>query len=764
MRLRELVRDRGVALLALVTLVFFWRPLTTQTFYFRDLYRLFFGRRAFLADALRSGVVPLWDPFLNGGQPFLAEPSNFAFHPSNVLLVLLPTVFAFNLVLVLHVFFSAVAAYWLARTLKLGAVPAFICGMVYGYCGFTLSAANLIPILLGLPWIPMTIGLAHEAVRKRRSLVPAAFAAAMPLFGAAAELTAMLLLTLAVWLFAVRCGAGRRRLVLFFAIALGAAGLSLLVILPATSIMQQSSRDTGFTYRAFSSWSVSPARLPELVIPGFFGDTDTMVSTGYWGLRHESNGYPYIISLYFGIPALLLAGLGAITGTKRTPIPARALAILAVCAVISSLGRHLPGFRQMFDAIPALATFRYPVKLQMAALLPVALLAALGAALALRSRTLRHRTATVAILLAAVLLATALAIAFSGGFRAAFCSFFDFPIPDTRPARLAEMFFHAALASGGLALALWLTTRARRRGAFVLACVVAVDLLVAGVPVNDFAPRQIFDPPPLARRVRELIGLGRFHSQDRPVRVQAPDDDLVWLARWQIQSLNSYTAAAFGIPVVFHDDFDSLAPREIARLGKAMKNLEWERRLTLLRRAGVTVFLATERVAGARVAGVIPAGERPLVLHTLASPVGRFVSRVVPARDRTEAGNLVAKATDLSSVVLENTAPQSGCGTAELRLLSRSLSSARYVVEAPCDGYVVFAENHYDGWTATIDGRPAPLQRADYAFTSVAVGAGRHVIERRYFPPRLLAGAIGSCVALLLLLLADRFWRRAESS
>jgi uncharacterized membrane protein YfhO len=88
-----------------------------------------------------------------------------------------------------------------------------------------------------------------------------------------------------------------------------------------------------------------------------------------------------------------------------------------------------------------------------------------------------------------------------------------------------------------------------------------------------------------------------------------------------------------------------------------------------------------------------------------------------------------------------------------VRLVARAMSSARYEVDAPCRGLVVFAENHVSGWRATIDGRETPHVRADYAFTAVAVERGRHTIERRYFPPRLVGGAVGTVVAAVVLLL-----------
>jgi len=77
-----------------------------------------------------------------------------------------------------------------------------------------------------------------------------------------------------------------------------------------------------------------------------------------------------------------------------------------------------------------------------------------------------------------------------------------------------------------------------------------------------------------------------------------------------------------------------------------------------------------------------------------------------------------------------------------------SLSSIRLTSYAPdClvyetsnseDGIAVFSEIYYpDGWTATIDRRPADIARADYILRSMYIPAGRHIVEMRFDPKSL---------------------------
>ena len=73
-------------------------------------------------------------------------------------------------------------------------------------------------------------------------------------------------------------------------------------------------------------------------------------------------------------------------------------------------------------------------------------------------------------------------------------------------------------------------------------------------------------------------------------------------------------------------------------------------------------------------------------------------------------------------------------------------------VEASDPGFVVLADAFDPGWRAEVDGRPAPVLRANVAFRAVAVPEGRHVVAMAYRPPAVGQGLTLSAASLLLLL------------
>jgi len=82
-------------------------------------------------------------------------------------------------------------------------------------------------------------------------------------------------------------------------------------------------------------------------------------------------------------------------------------------------------------------------------------------------------------------------------------------------------------------------------------------------------------------------------------------------------------------------------------------------------------------------------------------------------------------------------------------------------VETEHPGYLVLADLWYPGWTATLNGKPAPVLQADVAFRAVALPtSGRHRVVFNYFPPGLIAGlAVSAASALGLAMHSARLAR-----
>jgi hypothetical protein len=783
--LRQLIRERPLWLLLLSVALFFSRPLFLgQTFFFRDLYLWSFPQRGRLVKLAAEGL-PLWDPFIHGGQPFLGHVNNLALYPTSLLSFLLPRVFAFNLEIVLHFALCAAAAYLLSRVLGCAVWPSFIAGSVFAFCGFSLSLANLLNRLLALPYVALLVLFWHLYLRegRRRWFLGAATAGVLQLLAGSVEFLALSLAIAAGWALLVAPGRpGRapwpavRSLASLTAVI---AGLGAIQVLPALELMEASPRGdpTSPMFKMTAIWSLNPKRLPELVIPGFLGPTDTLAAADFWGDRIEDEGFPLILSIYFGAPVLALAFSRRRRGGPLPPRLRVLLRLVALAAILLALGRFLLG-RPLYSPF---GIFRGPVKFLAALALPAALLAADGAEAhygrwregeGVSSRGLA------AWCLTGLLVAVAVAFWTSDALAGSLVRFFFERVLDSAVrAGLAARLAHAVVFAGAATLLLRVRGAAAARFRLpLLAGVLWLDLATAGVSVNPFASRDLLTGvPPLAEAVRQRIGEGRLFRDGNPpdVVLQAPSNETVWQSRWNLATLAYYTGASFDIPVIFHIDFDGLVPRRTEYLGDLVRRLPWERRLPVLSAGGVTAIVTPRRVAlpDLEPQGLIANASNvrfALYRNRAAAPRVGFVSSWEYAASEEAASQAMTRPgfDPRVHVVLEGEpAPPPGrpCAAASIDPIVRSANGSRYRITAACDGWVVFAEPNVAGWSVLLDGRRLPIRPANVAFSAVFVPSGQHEIDRHYHPGSLFAGAAVSLLAAAGIMLSALLPRRRRA-
>ena len=100
----------------------------------------------------------------------------------------------------------------------------------------------------------------------------------------------------------------------------------------------------------------------------------------------------------------------------------------------------------------------------------------------------------------------------------------------------------------------------------------------------------------------------------------------------------------------------------------------------------------------------------------------------------------------------EGPSPGSSPGTASYT--ETEPEDVRVSVDAPAPSVVVVRNAWDTGWSATVDGRPVPLLRADYFLQGVQVPAGHHEVRLVYRDPTIARGLWGSAAAWALLAVA----------
>ena len=92
-----------LGLLACLNVAFFAEVLfTNRTFFVRDVSTFHYPLKKLVTEAYAHGEWPLWNPYIQMGQPLLANPNCMAVYPGQLLFQFLPFETAFELHFVIH--------------------------------------------------------------------------------------------------------------------------------------------------------------------------------------------------------------------------------------------------------------------------------------------------------------------------------------------------------------------------------------------------------------------------------------------------------------------------------------------------------------------------------------------------------------------------------------------------------------------------------------------------------------------------------------
>ena len=140
--------------------------------------------------------------------------------------------------------------------------------------------------------------------------------------------------------------------------------------------------------------------------------------------------------------------------------------------------------------------------------------------------------------------------------------------------------------------------------------------------------------------------------------------------------------------------------------------------------------------------------------RTTALPRFRWADHAQVIPDPTQRLTTLDNIRDPGRVVLDAAGPGPADGRpATVAVTSDGPDDMAAQVVAQGAGYLVVADGLQNGWTATVDGTPAPLVAADHAMVAVPVPAGTHTVRLDYTVPGQRTGGAVSLVSLAGLLL-----------
>jgi hypothetical protein len=719
--------------------------------------------------------LPLWNPHISAGRPFLANAQNAMFSPFSWPAYVLPFWDSLAVIAALKLFFGALGAFVLGRALGMRARGALLTGVVFAFGTFYVvwlawPLTNIFPLI---PWLLL---VADGIVRRPGPMPGAALAAlvALTAFGGHPETTFHALAVTALF-FAFRLwqergrGAVVRSLVTFTAAGLAGAAIAAVMLIPFFELLLGS----GDLSRR---QSYEPGSWPAKYLGALF-------LHDYWGrASQQSNIEPFmqVRGWYAGALTLMLAAAALILRPTVLRLAIAAFGVLTAMVVV--------GFDPVFWAITRLPGFSTAHNQRMLIFVPLALALLAGFGLddlssngAPRGRRRRFVLGAGAAILAVpfVWMAAAGTLTTRGLGEALKVAWGFVDPPPVNPLNLAEspvaigIVHMSALLQwmlfAGLGFAL-IAFRLRpprplAATAFVALAValVAGDLFRANMGFNTAIPEDhAVMPETGAIDYLQSRTPNRFIGVSTQISFQPLPADMAM--RYGLYDARGYDYPAEkrydrlwrrnvapGVPDFAQPIQNAAATRASVRALNLLSvtDLIQHPRGERLERIGLTRAYSGEDAVVYRNDKALPRTFLAAAQKTVSGEAAALAAATAPGFD----GRRVA----VTERVLPGL-PQAGrgepreAGTARLA----RYEAERVVVDADAKrrSLLVLTDVHYPGWSATVDGEPVPIERVDYLLRGVLVPAGAHRVEFSYEPASFRAGWIISLLGLVGVLAA----------
>ena len=716
---------------------------------YNDQYSSGYAYRAWAAEWWKKlGHVPLWNPEIFGGMPFVAGMSGDLLYPTAWLRLVLPTHVAMNLGFVIHYVLAGLFTYWFLRRWRVSWTGAVVGGLAYqlaGVIGSYVSPGHdgklFVTTMLPLTLTGLTIGIRD---RRLEGYGVVALAVGLMMLSPHPQMAQYALL--AAGLFALYLALGDASVatpkarvtslaLAATAVAVG-VGVSAIQYVPFYAYIPYSPRDSAVLHHfAWSAaYAIPWAHVPELVIPRFTGET---FSGSYWG----PNGLK-LHSEYLGLLVVALAVVGAADRPRRRMI--LWLGGIGLLFLLIALGASTPFFHVWWAVVPFSKSMRAPGMALFIVAFVTAALAAFGADRVASGAA--PRFGRVALVVGAVVALLGLTGAF--GITAESLGRgvevkLGLPQRGAMATAAAGTIQWTALVAGLVLALAGAVAFARGRGlagprllAGLLVALVGMDLWLNDRAFWNYsnAPDELFAGDAIKTRLR---------SVPRPFRV------------WDVDVYPGAALMADDISQLYghHGNephaFDVVNAREGERLSFARAGDPQILDLFAVNYLIVPAASAPDSLPGFRrtLTNVATSAGGPATLFERDQPIpyARFVpAAAVPASASQIASTVVDPQFAADRIVLLESAP--GVRRGEIPNPLPPASALPVTVDdwnpgsmrirlgsgAPSAGYLLVSENWDAEWVATVDGRAAPVLRGDGTLITVPLLVGAHEVALRY--------------------------------
>src|SRR5437868_4361854 len=286
------------------------------------------------AQIMRSGYLPLWNPYIFSGMPLLATAQVGILFPLNWSYLFFSPAAATNLMVISTYMVAGLGAYLYARRIGASVIGAAITGLAWQFSGAAIgqiSHINIAQTSAILPWILWSLeGYAAKGTFKRGAILSVIIAVQFFAGHQQTFVNSLLLVTAYVAVMAIANRDMLRRYLTSFAFIAVGLLLSAFQILPTFELLRRSERSAA-TYEFFTSFSMPKRFVLTFLAPYIMGGGDGQL------FRAPYVGPPYYPEMvgYVGVLTIMLAVIAIVV---KPDVRTKFWALIAVICLLLAFG------------------------------------------------------------------------------------------------------------------------------------------------------------------------------------------------------------------------------------------------------------------------------------------------------------------------------------------------------------------------------------------------------------------------------------------
>ena len=362
-----------ILILILLTILY-WHKLffSSMTIYWEIMYRFMYPFIMFYSESLKNLSMPLWNPYLCCGTPFLAMLQTQVFYPFNLLFVFFSFPAALNIYIIIHTFLAGFFTYVLMRYNNFDEKSSLLASVIFMFNGFFIYHFEFIHHVSAYIWLPVIFYFFQKAVYESeiRYYIAASVFLTIQFFAGYPQFSYYTLLILASFL-AFNLAANRQITNKARTAVLSAFSVIIFILLasvqiiPTFELMGLSERARGLNLEAATAYSLN---LKEII---------TFIFVPVWNMFFPKVFHdPQTTGFYFGILAPIIVFLSFKNRNNRMLV--LYFLFLFFSGLLLSLGTNTPVYNLFLNYFPGMKYFRFPVQCIFFAIFGISFLCAYG--------------------------------------------------------------------------------------------------------------------------------------------------------------------------------------------------------------------------------------------------------------------------------------------------------------------------------------------------------------------------------------------------